>query len=715
MADMNYNYSGDIVTGVEPAKKRKGAVIGGITAGVLVVAVGGGIAAYNFSDLVKNQVKLAINKPDDYYTWVTEKNTSEFATQITEAYRTYIEEQKKGTTSNIVLNFDLSEEAKDLLSEEDEDFPEINSVSLGISSKLKNKTLNSDVYAEINDNNIINTEVAADYNSEDIFLRFPELSEQWILLSSVIDETELEEIKPAVTDIESIITPEELESLIVKYADLYNSCISDIEIEKREEIAISDITVTYTVAEMTLTEEKTDEIAEKFLNEIKNDELIKDILIERTKLMTEEDFNLEIEESLLDLAEDSEAKDIVIKTYIDATGCIRGISATDAQNAENDMRFIIGQQETAIRGEFYLSEENSVDDTRMDITLTENGDKSYDGTITILAEGDEISAEISDFTIVDKKKCYMTGNISVSTEEETFSLALSTEDNAQIISSDIVVDGTNYGKLTVKLSNESGAEPALPDKSAAYDMYGDEADFPKDYVEQDKMVEFAKNVLLNIGLDEETADEYAVEFGESIYYTYEEWEDDEYINGWDDEEIIGGADEIEIEDEDLYWEDFESDDPYADDIVYPEDNDAYILIMDESGAASYMGYGESLSYNAKVAEIKGAGTYTVSVSADTEGYKENTGNFMPDGFSMLGFEAYGDAITADTKISVKSVKVDGKEISLTTEPYAEIEDGLLSVLLYLDQEMFGFEDVENCLNLKSFGEWTDVEITFEVK
>ena len=137
--------------------------------------------------------------------------------------------------------------------------------------------------------------------------------------------------------------------------------------------------------------------------------------------------------------------------------------------------------------------------------------------------------------------------------------------------------------------------------------------------------------------------------------------------------------------------------------------------MDESGAASYMGYGESLSYNAKVAEIKGAGTYTVSVSADTEGYKENTGNFMPDGFSMLGFEAYGDAITADTKISVKSVKVDGKEISLTTEPYAEIEDGLLSVLLYLDQEMFGFEDVENCLNLKSFGEWTDVEITFEVK
>lgn len=715
MADMDYNYSGDVVTGVEPARKNKGAVIGGLTAGVLVIAVGGGIAAYNFSDFVKNQVKLTISKPEDYYSWVTEKNTAEFASQITEVYRTYIEEQKKGAVSNVVLNFDLSEEAKSLLSESEEDLPEINSVELGVSSKLKGMTFNADIYAEINDKNIFNTEMAADYKTEDLFVRLPELSEQWIFVPSVIYETELEELDPAVTDIESILSPEELESLIVKYADLYNSCISDIEIEKREEIAISDITVKYTVAEMTLTEEKTDEIAEKFLNEFKNDQLIKDILVERTKLMTEEEFNEEIDSALEDIKEDSEANNVIVKTYIDATGSIRGMSATDSENAENDIHFIIGQQETAIRGEFVVSEAESEDDMRMDISLTEKDKKSYDGTVTILADGEEVTAEIADLTVVDEKKCYMTGNISVSAEEETISLALSTEDNAQIISTDINVEGTNYGKLTVKLSGESGAEPVLPDKSAAYNMYSDEADFPKDYVEQDKMVEFAKNVLVNIGLDEKTADEYAVEFGESMYYTYEEWGDDEYFDDWDDEEIIGGADEIEIEDEDLLWEDPDADDPYADDIVYPEDNEAYVLVMDESGAASHMGYGNSLSYNAKVAEIKGAGTYTVSVTADTEGYKEYTGDFMPDGFSMLGFEAYGDAITADLKISVKSLKVDGKEIELTSEPYTNIEEGMLSVLLYLDQEMFGFEEVENCIDLKSFGAWTDIEITFEVK
>ena len=58
MADMDYNYSGDVVSGVEPAKKHTGAVIGGVTAGVLAVAVGGGIAAQIPSDKIPNLLLL---------------------------------------------------------------------------------------------------------------------------------------------------------------------------------------------------------------------------------------------------------------------------------------------------------------------------------------------------------------------------------------------------------------------------------------------------------------------------------------------------------------------------------------------------------------------------------------------------------------------------------------------------------------------------------
>lgn len=63
MADINnFNETQEnTVSGVEPVKKRKGAVIGGITAGALVLVVGGGAAAYGLSDFVKNQVKLRIS------------------------------------------------------------------------------------------------------------------------------------------------------------------------------------------------------------------------------------------------------------------------------------------------------------------------------------------------------------------------------------------------------------------------------------------------------------------------------------------------------------------------------------------------------------------------------------------------------------------------------------------------------------------------------
>ena len=48
MAEFNdfNSQSNDVVTGVEHAKKGKGGLVAGITAGVLVVAVGGGFAAY---------------------------------------------------------------------------------------------------------------------------------------------------------------------------------------------------------------------------------------------------------------------------------------------------------------------------------------------------------------------------------------------------------------------------------------------------------------------------------------------------------------------------------------------------------------------------------------------------------------------------------------------------------------------------------------------
>ena len=59
-------------------RKRFGLKLGGIV-GVAAVIAGGCAAAYAFSDTVKNQVKLAFSSPQDYFTWVCEKNADDFS------------------------------------------------------------------------------------------------------------------------------------------------------------------------------------------------------------------------------------------------------------------------------------------------------------------------------------------------------------------------------------------------------------------------------------------------------------------------------------------------------------------------------------------------------------------------------------------------------------------------------------------------------------
>lgn len=732
MADMDYNYnSGDVVSGVEPAKKRKGAVVGGVTAGVLAVAVGGGVAAYNLSDLVKNQVKLTISKPANYYTWVTEKNTSELASQVAEGYRTYLEEQKKGQTANVTAKFALSDEASDMLSEamaesgieEGTILSDLKEVSLGVNSKVKDKTVNGSVFAALNGENIINLDMAGDYDAADLFFKITGLSDQWIMASNGEETEEMigssySSLSTNLYDMESIITPDELESLVVKYVDLYNSYISDVEIEKKEEIAIGDITVNYTVAEITLNEEKADEIAEGFINALKEDELVKEILVDRTESMTAEEYNESMDEALDEINDDSEEDEtIVIKTYIDPKGDIRGMALADGESDEFEARFIMGQDEAEIRGEFVVTESGE-DDVRMDIKLTESGDKAYSGSVSVTSEGETMSAEIKDLAVVDEKKGYMTGNISFEVEDQAISLDLGTADGKQTISSDIVVEDVNYGKLTFEISSESGADVSLPDKSEAYDMYGDEADFPSDYVEQDKMTAFAKDILVKIGLDEETADELAAEFAENIYYTYtseDDWGYDEDLNGWDDEEFEFDDDNFIVGDEDdFYWETAtEAADPYEADMVIAEDGQAYLSVMDSSFMAIYAGSQDSLSYNAKVADIKGNGTYTVSVTADTEGYKNATGGSMPEDIAMLGIEAYGVKNAEKAEITIKSVKVDGKEYKVSVNPENDSFDDYFSCILYMNKD-WAYEGLENAVDLSSVKEWTDIEITFEI-
>ncbi len=122
------------------------------------------------------------------------------------------------------------------------------------------------------------------------------------------------------------------------------------------------------------------------------------------------------------------------------------------------------------------------------------------------------------------------------------------------------------------------------------------------------------------------------------------------------------------------------------DAIDAEPGQAYLAIVDGQWWIQYWGSsskdGYMLSYDAGVADIKGDGSYTVSVTADTNGFRyDTTGNpddqYIPEGLSFMaikidkGTEMYPDAV-----ITIDSIKVDGKEIELKAKNYTSSDDGV---------------------------------------
>lgn len=117
--------------------------------------------------------------------------------------------------------------------------------------------------------------------------------------------------------------------------------------------------------------------------------------------------------------------------------------------------------------------------------------------------------------------------------------------------------------------------------------------------------------------------------------------------------------------------------------VSAKSGDAYLAISDSQGWIQYWGRKDSmLAYSAGVANITGNGTYTVSVTADTNGFRyETTENADDDSVVPSGimFSAVmikdGNTLFPNAVITIDSVKADGKEIKMTAKNYTSSDDG----------------------------------------
>ena len=296
------------VTGVDPVLKKKNgkkvAIISGISA---VVLVGGGIAAYNLSPLIKNQVKLRTMKPENYYAWVNTENAETFAKSVREKYEKMLDNYGNGTQTSMSLKYVPTDIAKDwaindlFYSDAEDDsadkvlydfINDLENIQFNVDVQKKNGNSLTSVSGLVNDEQLLSADVFVDSINMDYFMRIPELTQRWLGFSIGDamdgDAKEIFQIyQDILSDPASYLSPDELEEEIIKYTDLWNTCIEDVKLEKSEEVGICDIEVKYTIASVKIDGDLAYEISKNFLTAIRDDEIIRNIAVNKIGLIDE--------------------------------------------------------------------------------------------------------------------------------------------------------------------------------------------------------------------------------------------------------------------------------------------------------------------------------------------------------------------------------------------------------------------------------------------
>lgn len=597
------------VTGVEPVlKKKKGkkvAIISGISAAVLV---GGGIAAYNLSPLIKNQVKLRTMKPENYYAWVNTENAETFAKSVREKYEKMLDNYGNGTQTSMSLKYVPTDIAKDwaiddlfyLDAEEDDldqvlyDFiNDLENIQFNVDVQKKNGNSLTSVSGLVNDEQLLSADVFVASINMDYFMRIPELTQRWLGFSIGDamdgDAKEIFQIyQDILSDPASYLSPDELEEEIIKYTDLWNTCIEDVKLEKSEEVGICDIEVKYTIASVKIDGDLAYEISKNFLTAIRDDEIIRNIAVNKIGLIDENEYEDELNEALDDIKTDYDDDDlndmdtVTFSTYIDAQGTIRGFEFKE--DSENKFVCAFGKDKDDVRGEISLTS-NGEEDFCISLYAEETSKDVYGGSIDITyatARYDDVTDEIEDteetvsvefdnFEIVNKDKFYFNADVTLKIPDvDPIDLSFTADSSSQTISYDINIDEEDYGTISLTYSASEGADFEVPDKESSFmfDAYDDEElDFTQ-YVSKDEMEAFICELLEKLGFDKDISAEAAKESADEIY-------DD---TDWD----FGGYDS---DDDFLYddyeWDDYDYDDDYdLDD--FDLDSDEYMKWDNES-------------------------------------------------------------------------------------------------------------------------------------
>jgi len=351
------NFNTKYSVGADTPKKKSVPVIAGICA---LVLVGASALAYAFVPPVKNAVRLAVLKPEDYLEVVVQDNCESLAKIVSSKYNESV--QSTNIQDGVAYDYDISVELKDdVISTIDDYFvenlgeslPDTFPTTYSINGNINSKDglASFDMYILANDSNLLTANLISDIDNQKLYARVNELSDAYVYLSNQDDSDsyygELYDncMKPFekfslsdVSMVEDGITGKDLADTIVKYSNIFiENLDSESTIDKNVEGDVLSVEYKYNVISTTISEQQLIDISLKVLDEMESDEIIESILIDNGTFDSNEEYLQYIDDDKeFNNTQLSHADGMVtIKTYVNSYGIVCGFEMLDLVDDDN--------------------------------------------------------------------------------------------------------------------------------------------------------------------------------------------------------------------------------------------------------------------------------------------------------------------------------------------------------------------------------------------
>ncbi len=492
---LSYDDSNSNQSEVEQKKKsRIKPIIAAIIVVVLLLAATA--SAYAFSDTVRNSVDLLLRAPKDYYSSIENKSIGSSVDKSI-AYMNMNKADKNIAQSlNATLSYDKDTVGALLQTTYGmtiSDFEALIGIPLDtigfdvIAAESGNESYQK-IGVNLNNVDIISGELFSDLALKQILYHVPDLSPAYLKQSLDMSLYGAEDIDyEKLTNAIKNLTSDSTGDFVKRYAKLITDEIEDVELKKKEQLTVGDLTVDTNLLTVTIYPETITNISLKILEEAKNDEYILDLL--PLFDTTIEEYHKSIDEHIKEIKNSSdnlieEEEFIKMYVYVGNDGSILGRKFEFIGDSGESVKINFSHIEQKEKGayEFYVSENQ--EDTTIHATGSHSiEDGAYTGAGKFKVNSYDLGDTEFDFEYEDIKtkiknnRAYFYGNISLSSYSlmgMEIVLEFDVKDDAQLSTLKLNMGKSSLVTLDTSTKYLKDFTMPKPDQNATtYDMLTD--------------------------------------------------------------------------------------------------------------------------------------------------------------------------------------------------------------------------------------------------